>query len=100
MEASALKRGRHAVRQMRKASPYHDRRRLNKKEFHVYINTVCSEMTGGEEVRLSFSCFSLCSLVLISVKIKKMHKFMSYFEVDPMFYVQIEILVAFRCRLM
>nr|CAB3241204.1 EF-hand calcium-binding domain-containing protein 5-like [Phallusia mammillata] len=50
MESAALKRGRQAVRQIRKNSPYHDRRRLNKNEFHVYINTVCAEMAGGEEV--------------------------------------------------
>nr|XP_026695158.1 EF-hand calcium-binding domain-containing protein 5-like [Ciona intestinalis] len=50
MESSALKRGRQAVRQLRKHTPYHDRRRLNKPEFHVFINTVCTEMSGGEEV--------------------------------------------------
>uniref|UniRef100_H2Y3N1 EF-hand domain-containing protein n=1 Tax=Ciona intestinalis TaxID=7719 RepID=H2Y3N1_CIOIN len=49
MESSALKRGRQAVRQLRKHTPYHDRRRLNKPEFHVFINTVCTEMSGGEE---------------------------------------------------
>ena len=51
MEASALKRAKQAVRAARKHAPYHDRRRLNRKEFHVYINAVVEAMVGGEEVR-------------------------------------------------
>ena len=51
VEANALKRGRMAIRIMRKKQSYHDRRRMNRKEFHVYINKVCDEMAGGEEVR-------------------------------------------------
>ena len=50
MELSAIKRGRQAVRAARKNAPYHDRRRLNRKEFHIYINSVCAAMAGGEEV--------------------------------------------------
>ncbi|CAK8684544.1 EF-hand calcium-binding domain-containing protein 5-like isoform X3 [Clavelina lepadiformis] len=50
MENSALKKGKQAVRQARKHAPYHDRRRLNRKEFHVYVNAICDAMSGGEEV--------------------------------------------------
>jgi len=51
MELSAIKRGRQAIRAARKNAPYHDRRRLNRKEFHIYINSVCEAMAGGEEVK-------------------------------------------------
>ena len=53
MDASAIKRGRQAIRLARKNAPYHDRRRLNRKEFHIYINSVCEAIAGGEEVSWS-----------------------------------------------